>query len=121
MGRITIDDVVDVIKEEAERITSLSPVLLRMCSLRTMFSCAQGPSALADHRINRRHTGLTGYQYTRGRFENITRNGLVFSLIGAMGGNAGVQSSSIVVQGIAAGTIDLQELQVRLSKSFLWH
>jgi magnesium transporter len=35
-----------------------------------------------------------------------------------MGGNAGVQSSSIVVQGIAAGTIDLQGMTSKLVKEF---
>jgi magnesium transporter len=43
---------------------------------------------------------------------------LFFPLIGAMGGNAGVQSSSIVVQGIAAGTIDLQGTGRKLLKEF---
>jgi len=43
---------------------------------------------------------------------------LFFPLIGAMGGNAGVQSSAIVVQGIAAGTIDLQGISGKLFKEF---
>jgi magnesium transporter len=39
-------------------------------------------------------------------------------LVAAMGGNAGVQSSSIIVQGLANNTLDTKNFYIRLAKEF---
>lgn len=117
MGRITIDDVVDVIKEEAEKDYQLiSGITEDVQSTDNVFVRTRA-------RLPWLIIGLTGgilgsrvISIHEADLKISPEMALFFPLIGAMGGNVGVQSSSIVVQGIAAGTIDLQGIAVKLFK-----
>jgi magnesium transporter len=120
VGRITIDDVVDVIKEEAEKDYQLiSGITEDVEHTDTVF-------VLTRARLPWLLIGLVGgilgsrvISMHESELQISPEMALFFPLIGAMGGNAGVQSSSIVVQGIAAGTIDLQGIAGKLLKEFL--
>jgi magnesium transporter len=117
VGRITIDDVVDVIKEEAEKDYQLiSGITENVESTDNVF-------VLTRARLPWLVIGLTGgilgsrvISMHEADLKISPEMALFFPLIGAMGGNAGVQSSSIVVQGIAAGTIDLLGITGKLFK-----
>lgn len=117
VGRITIDDVVDVIKEEAEKDYQLiSGITEDVEHTDTIF-------LLTRARLPWLIIGLTGgilgsrvISMHEAELKISPEMALFFPLIGAMGGNAGIQSSSIVVQGIAAGTIDLQGIASKLFK-----
>ncbi len=119
VGRITIDDVVDVIKEEAEKDYQLiSGITENVEHTDTVF-------VLTRARLPWLLIGLVGgilgsrvISMHESELQISPEMALFFPLIGAMGGNAGVQSSSIVVQGIAAGTIDLQGIAGKLLKEF---
>ena len=120
VGRITIDDVVDVIKEEAEKdyqmISGITEDIEPNDSA-LMLSRARLPWLLIGLL-----GGILGAQVISLFEENLRINpsiALFFPLIAAMGGNVGVQSSSIVVQGIAANIIDLQSTAKKLLKEFV--
>ncbi|MBN2611930.1 MAG: magnesium transporter [Bacteroidales bacterium] len=120
IGRITIDDVVDVIKEEAEKDYQMISGItedVESSDNTFMHTRARLPWLLIGL-----VGGILGAQVI-GFFEESLRIdpniALFFPLIAAMGGNVGVQSSSIVVQGIAANIIDLQSTSKKLLKELL--
>jgi magnesium transporter len=119
VGRITIDDIVDVIKEEAEKDYQL------ISGITESVEPSDNVFILTRARLPWLIIGLTGgilgsrvISMHESELKISPEMALFFPLIGAMGGNAGVQSSSIVVQGIAAGTIDLQGIAGKLLKEF---
>jgi magnesium transporter len=102
LGRITIDDIVDVLKEEAERDYQLAAGL------------TQGVEAddsildLTRARLPWLFLGLLGgigaFIIMEGFQEAFNKYAVLFfftPLIAAMAGNVGVQSSAIIVQGLA--------------------
>jgi magnesium transporter len=117
IGRITIDDVVDIIKEEAERDYQLISGITKDVEPSDnafMLTRARLPWLLIGLA-----GGILGAQVISMFEENLRldpRIALFFPLIAAMGGNVGVQSSSIVVQGIAAKVIDLESMGRKLLK-----
>ena len=120
LGRITIDDVVDVMKEEAERDYQMASGLSEKVDLNdTVFEVTRA-------RLPWLVIGLLGGLFVAnvvGLYEaeiaKITQLALFMPLIAAMGGNVGVQSSAIVVQGLANSSINVQSLLPRLLKE-LW-
>jgi magnesium transporter len=116
-GRITIDDVVDIIREEAEKDYQ-------------MVSGITGDVELTDsvYSITRARLpwlliglvgGIMGAFVISGNehaLERIPNMIFFIPLIGAMAGNVGVQSSSIVVQSLASGTQNLQSISGKLLK-----
>lgn len=117
VGRITIDDVVDVIREEAEKDYQM------ISGITEDVEHSDNIFLLTRARLPWLIIGLTGgilgsrvISMHESELKISPEMALFFPLIGAMGGNAGVQSSSIVVQGIAAGTIDLQGISGKLLK-----
>jgi magnesium transporter len=117
IGRITIDDVVDIIKEEAERDYQLISGITKDVEPSDnafLLTRARLPWLLIGLA-----GGILGAQVISMFEENLRidpRIALFFPLIAAMGGNVGVQSSSIVVQGIAAKVIDLESMGRKLLK-----
>lgn len=119
MGRITIDDVVDVIKEEAERDYQM------ISGITEDVEPSDNILIITRARIPWLFIGLIGGilgAQVIGLFEdqiiNDARLAMFLPLILAMAGNAGVQSSSIVVQGLASKSIDLDSIWKKLFKEF---
>lgn len=120
LGRITIDDVVDVIKEEADKDYQMMSGLSENVESHDriwVISRARLPwlvIALIGGIIASRIIGV---------FEHViaVRPEMAFfmPLIAAMGGNVGIQSSAIVVQGLANSTIDYKRIFPRLLKEFV--
>jgi len=118
LGRITIDDVLDLMEEEAERdyqlASGLSDEVESDDTLWTM-TRARLPWLLIGL-----FGGLAG-AYVIGWFdiERFPSMALFIPLIAAMGGNVGVQSAAIVVQGLASGKTPTDaRLAPRLLKEF---
>jgi magnesium transporter len=117
LGRITIDDVVDVIKEEAEKDYQMaSGISENVESSDTVW-------VLSRARLPWLLIGLIGGVFGAmviGIFDIEKNIELAFfiPLIAAMGGNVGVQSSAIVVQGLANQTLQVKGLFSKLSKEF---
>src|SRR6056300_506914 len=106
VGRITIDDIVDVIKEEAEKDYQLAAGIAQ--DVDTNDSILEHTKA----RIPWLFLGLVGgfgAALIMGGFESLLSDHAVLffftPLIAAMAGNVGVQSSAIIVQGLAYGNI----------------
>jgi magnesium transporter len=117
MGRITIDDVVDVIREEAERDYQLAS------GIAEDVEPSDNALLLTRARIPWLFIGLIGGVVAAillGRYEEdlgmYPEMAFFIPLIAAMGGNVGVQSSAIIVQGIAANTIGLESTGRKLFK-----
>lgn len=102
LGRITIDDIVDFIKEEAEKDYQMA------AGISQDVEADDSIWQLTRARLPWLFLGLiggVGAATIMGSFEDILENyALLFfytPLIAAMAGNVGVQSSAIIVQGLA--------------------
>ena len=102
VGRITIDDIVDVIKEEADKDYQ------QMAGITQDVEASDSILELTKARLPWLIVGLIGglgAAVIMGGFEDIlAKHALLFfftPLIAAMAGNVGVQSSAIIVQGLA--------------------
>jgi len=115
IGRITIDDVVDVMKEEAmedyNKASGISEQIDSSDNIATL-TRARLPWLLIGLM-----GGIMGAQVI-GIFDIENHIELAFftPLIAAMGGNVGVQSAAIIVQGLAGNSLGMDTLSQRLFK-----
>ena len=117
LGRITIDDVVDVIREEAEED------LQRAVGITGEEELSTNVFAVSRGRLVWLLLGLVG-AYVSGLvivgYEEALQVAPVLALfipiVMAMAGNAGIQSSAIAVQGIASGDLWQSDLLRRIGK-----
>lgn len=117
VGRITIDDIVDVLKEEADKdfqmATGISDKIESTSSI-WHISRARLPWLLI---------GMLGGIFAAnviarftGEISHIPTLALFIPLITAMGGNVGVQSSAIVVQALAKGNDQFDHIKRKIRK-----
>ena len=120
VGRITIDDVVDVIREEAERdfqmasgisenVESNSSILKNTRSRLPWILIGLAGGILSSQIIR-------GYE---GTLEIIPTLAFFIPLIASTAGNIGVQSSAIVVQGLASNDFQMKGILRRVGKEAL--
>ena len=120
LGRITIDDALDVIKEEAEKDYQLaSGISEKVESSDSLF-------VISRARLSWLLIGMLGGilgAYVIGFFEEHLKENAVMAsfipLILAMGGNVGVQSSAIIVQSLANNTLNYESIFKRLLKELI--
>ncbi len=118
IGRVTIDDAVDVLTEEAEKDYQMAS------GISENIESSDSVGLLTRARLPWLLIGLLGGimgAQIMGYFD-IEKNAqlaLFAPLIAAMGGNVGVQSSAIIVQGLASNTLGHITLSKRLTKEFL--
>ena len=120
IGRITIDDVVDLIQEEAEKDYQMAS------GLSVNVDSADSIRMLTRARLPWLLVGLLGgilgalvisqYETQLGLYPELA---LFIPLIAAMGGNVGVQSSAIIVQGLANNSLGFDSISHKLGKEFL--
>jgi len=117
IGRVTVDDVVDVIEEEfSEDVAQFA---------------GTGREEVADYSVRStiRHRspwllfaliGLFGSAMILNRFQGVFAAvpALAFfvPLVMAMGGNSGLQSASLVIRGLATGEVELRHFWWRVSR-----
>ncbi len=117
VGRITIDDVMDVMREEAEKdIQLMSGITDDVDSNDSLWrlSRARIPWLLVGM-----CGGIIGSRIIGSYEQQIQlRPEMAFfiPLIGATGGNVGVQSSAIIVQGLASNTLKIDRIAPKLFK-----
>jgi magnesium transporter len=115
IGRITIDDVVDVMKEEAmEDYNKASGISEQVDSSDNIITLTR---ARLPWLLIGLMGGIMGAQVI-GIFDIENNIELAFftPLIAAMGGNVGVQSAAIIVQGLASNSLGMDSLSQRLLK-----
>jgi magnesium transporter len=120
VGRITIDDIVDIIKEEADKDFQMaSGISDRIESNSSVWHVSRA-------RLPWLLIGMIGGVFAAnvisnftGQISHIPTLALFIPLITAMGGNVGVQSSAIVVQSLAKGNNQLNQIVQKISKETL--
>ncbi len=119
MGRITIDDVVDVIREEADKDYQM------LSGISEDVAPSDSTWVLTRARLPWLMIGLTGgilgAQVIAAYEADLAKHAAMaffIPLIAAMGGNVGVQSSAIVVQGLANQSIDIDSTFKKIVKEF---
>jgi magnesium transporter len=119
LGRITIDDVVDVIREEAEED------IQRMSGLTGGVEPTDSVSRIVRGRLPWLLVGMIGSvlgALVIMQFEEALEEAAVLAafipLVAATAGNAGIQSSAVAVQGLASGSIWKSDILTRLGKEF---
>jgi len=117
VGRITIDDIVDVIVDEAEKDYQMASGISQ--DVESSDTIWQLLKARFPWLLIGLFGGLTSGNII-GNFDDIVQQHLILvffiPLIAAMGGNIGVQSSAIIVQGLANNTIKEGGLFKRILK-----
>ena len=118
IGRITIDDVVDVIKEEAIEDYNMASGISE--TVKSNDNIATITRARIPWLIIGLFGGIIGAEII-GFFDLKKNIELAFftPLIAAMGGNVGVQSAAIIVQGLASNSIELESITKKLFKELL--
>ena len=120
MGRITIDDVVDVIREEAEEdMQIMSGVAGGEEPTDSVFRISRG--RLPWLIVGLVGSGLSGSVI--GVFEGTLEQAVVLAtfipIVTAMGGNAAVQSAGIAVQGLGSGEVWVTDAFKQIGKEVL--
>lgn len=120
LGRITIDDVVDVIREEADRDYQMASGLSESLTPSTR------PLQISRSRLPWLLIGLLGGvlgAQVIGAYEEelALTPALAFfiPLVAAMGGNVGIQSSAVIVKSIANETLELEGTGKRVLREII--
>ena len=118
IGRITIDDVLSTFKEETDKDYQMASGLLEDININDNIIAIT--RSRLPWLIIGTIGGIIGAQII-GLFDlkNNLEIAFFIPLIAAMGGNVGVQSSAIVVQGLANLTIKKSDIITKLSREFL--
>jgi magnesium transporter len=115
VGRITYDDIIEAIEDEvdedislmagviAQEITERSPIKISRARLPWLVTALFG-GILAASVINQFEASL----------EKVIALSFFFPVIMAMGGNTGIQTSTVVIRGLATGDIGLVNVGKRL-------
>jgi magnesium transporter len=117
VGRITVDDVMDEVREQAERDYQLASGLSQ--DVETDDNVLRQTTARLPWLLIGMAGGI-GSSMILGNFDNIFAThpemALFIPLIGGTGGNVGTQSSAIVVQGLANSSLDTSNTWKQLLK-----
>lgn len=120
LGRITVDDVMDQVREASERDYQLAS------GISSDVDADDSVIAQTKARIPWLLVGIASgllASVILGTFESqlqaVTALALFIPIIGGTGGNVGVQASAIVVQGLANGSLDIKNFASQLGKEIL--
>lgn len=120
LGRITVDDVMDQVRESTERDYQLAS------GLTSDVDADDSIFAQTKARIPWLLIGIASGILAslilgtfEAKLEAVTALALFIPIIGGTGGNVGVQASAIVVQSLANGTLEIKEFSRQLGKEVL--
>jgi magnesium transporter len=116
VGRITHDDIIDVIEEEGDQDTAL------MAGVSTHEITEDSPPKISRARLPWLIAALFGEIFAamvisqfETSLEKIIALSCFFPVIMAMGGNTGTQAATVAVRGLATGDISLLNIRRRIS------
>ena len=122
VGRITVDDIIDQVREQSERDYQLASGIstdvetddnvITQVKARLPWLLIGLAGGIANAMI------LDGGDGDSALLQVLPGMALFIPLIGGTGGNVGTQSSAIVVQGLANGSLDLKHAGKHLLKEF---
>jgi magnesium transporter len=129
LGRITVDDVVDVIREEAYH-SVMAPAGLREDEdiFAPVVRSSRNRALWLGVNLVTAILASIVIGFFQSTIQKIVALAVLMPIVASMGGNAGTQTLVLVVRGIALGTVTRQnarqvlvrELAVSLLNSFLW-
>ncbi len=117
VGRITVDDVMDEVREQAEREYQLASGISQ--DVETADTIFTQTYARLPWLLIGMIGGLTNSAILNNFSSSIANNpalALFIPLIGGTGGNVGIQSSAIVVQGLANGSLSMEKASKQVFK-----
>lgn len=120
LGRITVDDVMDQVRESSERDYQLASGI--SSDVDADDSIFAQTKARIPWLLIGIASGILGSIILGGfeaQLQAVTALALFIPIIGGTGGNVGVQASAIVVQGLANGSLDIAEFGKQLGKEVL--
>ncbi|MDE6134708.1 MAG: magnesium transporter, partial [Muribaculaceae bacterium] len=120
LGRITVDDVMDQVREASERDYQLAS------GISSDIDADDSIFAQTKARIPWLLVGIGSgllasviLSTFESQLQAVTALALFIPIIGGTGGNVGVQASAIVVQGLANGSLDIRHFASQLGKEIL--
>lgn len=120
LGRITVDDVMDQVRESSERDYQLASGI--SSDIDADDSIFAQTKARIPWLLIGILSGILASVILEG-FENqlaaVTALALFIPIIGGTGGNVGVQASAIVVQGLANGSLEINQFAKQIGKEIL--
>lgn len=120
LGRITVDDVMDQVRESSERDYQLASGI--SSDIDADDSIFAQTKARIPWLLIGILSGILASVILEG-FENqlaaVTALDLFIPIIGGTGGNVGVQASAIVVQGLANGSLEINQFAKQIGKEIL--
>ncbi|MAU37680.1 MAG: magnesium transporter [Flavobacteriales bacterium] len=118
LGRITFDDIMDVTKEEAEKDYQMASGISE--DVESKDSVWELTRARLPWLLIGMLGGLFGAKLIGGfNLKTSFELALFIPLIAAMGGNVGIQSAAIVVQGLANNSLKLENVAQKLLKELV--
>ena len=118
LGRITFDDIMDVTKEEAEKDYQMASGISE--DVESKDSVWELTRARLPWLLIGMLEGLFGAKVIGGfNLKTSFELALFIPLIAAMGGNVGIQSAAIVVQGLANNSLKLENVAQKLLKELV--
>ena len=115
VGRITHDDIMDVVEEEVDEDIGL------MAGVMHQEVAEESPTRISKARLPWLITGLFGgvlaavvINQFEASLQKILALSFFFPVIMAMGGNSGTQAATVVVRGLATGDISLMSIGRRI-------
>ena len=120
LGRITVDDVMDQVREASERDYQLASGLSSDVDVDDSI-IAQTKARIPWLMIGIA-AGIVGSLILGGfeaQLQAVTALALFIPIIGGTGGNVGVQASAIIVQGLANGSLEISDFGRQIGKELL--
>ncbi len=115
IGRITVDDVMDVVEEEAsEDMSLMAGITDEKISERSVFKLSSVRLPWLLVAFAGEMVSATVLHYFKASLNQIVASAFFIPLIMAMGGNTGIQSATVVIRGLATGDIKLRDTWQRL-------
>ena len=101
VGVVTVDDVVDVIEEEAEEDIKALGGVARQRSFGFGLDHCSRPISLAAGQSDDRAAGVLGDRQFEGSLEKMVALAVLMPIVASMGGNAGTQTMTVAVRALA--------------------
>lgn len=120
IGRITIDDVVDVIREQAE-YNMLAPAGVKQDEdlFAPVIHTAKNRALWLGVNLITALIGSWVIGQFEGTIQQLVALAVLMPIVASMGGNAGTQTLTVVIRGISMGTISGKNIFTVLRKEFL--
>lgn len=120
VGRITIDDVVDVIREQAEHDFMAAAGLQDEADIfAPVFKTSRNRTVWLGVNLITALLGSWVIGQFEGSIQELVALAVLMPIVASMGGNAGTQTLTVVIRGMSTGTISPGNLSIVLKKEAL--